>query len=225
MPAVPHHRRRQHRPEPSERQRRHQLRSALEPGTARTAHRARLAQAPDAARDRHPSGLRRHHRASHARDARQQAGTRRGCAGPQGRPRRDRFRWWQTGLPGTPAPARRHPRAGGPAARRTRADGPGPDRSPCVPRNVWAQALVRCEEEYPLEGEHSVVLCRGRARCRPLAPGARGPASGDRGSRKGRSARAPAPGGHGPAHGRDPRAPRPGRPPPAHHARQPSLAR
>ena len=224
MPPVPHHRRRQHRLESPERQRRHQLRSALEPGTARTAHRARLAQAPDAARDRHPSGLRRHHRASHARDARQQAGARRGCAGPQGRPRRDRLRRWQTGLPGTLAPARRHPWAGGPAARRTRADGPGPDVRPACPGTAGrrpssaARKSTRSKANTPWSWSWSSAMPNAGARSSKRYIGkSRGPER--------RSARAPPPGGHGPAHGRDPGAPRPGRPPPAHHARQPSLAR
>ena len=54
--------------QPAKRQRRHQLRPALESGQARTAHRPRLAQAPDATRHGDQSRFRKHHRAPNARN-------------------------------------------------------------------------------------------------------------------------------------------------------------
>ena len=74
LPRVPEHRLRRHRAQPAERQRRHQLRSPLEPGEARAAHRPRLAQAPDKAGHRHPSRLGRDHRAANDRDAQDKTG-------------------------------------------------------------------------------------------------------------------------------------------------------
>ena len=111
LPRLPQHRFRRGGPESAKRQRRHQLRPALESGQAGATHRARLAQTPNPPRHRHQPHFRKNHRAPHAGHPLQQAGALRRRAGPQGQPGRDQTAQRTAGLP-VQAPAIDGPDAG-----------------------------------------------------------------------------------------------------------------
>ena len=148
--------------ESAERQRRRQLRPALEPGEARAADRPRVAQAPDAQRHRHQPGVGEHHRAADAGNAGGQAqpGGRRARRG--GRRHENPAQAWPPGFHG---PAETGDRDADSAAEEGRA-GRKPKSSP-VDRSagfasraseLLGPRLVACEERYPEDGAHSVIL-------------------------------------------------------------------
>ena len=105
VPRLPEHRFGEHGAEPAERERRGQLRPAVESGAPGTAHRARLAQTPDARRHGDPPGVGEHDRAAHARHPLDQAGACRRHPRHARRSWRDPFPRWQTGVPGPPGTA------------------------------------------------------------------------------------------------------------------------
>src|SRR5439155_970016 len=156
-PAVSLHRFGRPRPEPPGRERRDQLRPAVEPGAPRATHRAGLAQAPDAQRPRGQPDQRGHHRAQDGGDARGQAAPcgwhPRRARRPGGGPHADRRR---RALPRSAA----GPHGPGDTAR-GRAPGPaGPDGSPEAEerRRTRAAELLRSAER---KREMSGVLSAG----------------------------------------------------------------